>query len=154
MHSLILVTNNNSWSNTSCAIQHFSAVTDHPDWIMHLHLRSIVRSICACHFLTYCPDFPTYVNNACHLLSPAFLHRSHSCCKWSDSTIFGTLVQSFECATEAVASVCIAHANDKSLICAIPFLEYICLACDIPLRINIHHAVPIKKQQPSFSVNL
>ena len=59
----------------------FSAGTVHPDRIMHPHLRSIVRSICACHFLTYCPDLPTYVNNACHLLSPAFQHRGHSCCK-------------------------------------------------------------------------
>ena len=154
MPSLIQVTNNNSWNNTSCAILHFSAATNHPDRIMHPHLGSIGRSICACHFLTYCPDLPTYVNNACHLLSPAFLHRGHSCCKWSDSTIFGMLVQSFECAAEAVTSVSIAHANDKSLNCAIPFLEYICLACDIRLCINIHHAVSIKKQQPSFCANL
>ena len=37
----------------------FSAATNHPDRIMHPHLGSIGRSICACHFLTYCPDFPT-----------------------------------------------------------------------------------------------
>jgi hypothetical protein len=154
MPSLILLTNNNSWNKTSCAILHFSAATNHRDRIMHPHLGSIGRSICACHFLTYCPDLPTYVNNNCHLLSPAFLHRGNSCCEWSHSTVCGTLVQSFECAAEAATSVSVAHANDKSLNCVILFLEYMCFTCDICLCINIHHAVSIKKQQPSFCANL
>ena len=154
MPLLLLLTNSNSWKNTSCATLLFSAATNLPDRFMQPHLGSIGRPICACHLFTSCSDLPTYFNNACHLLSPAFLHRGHFCCKWSDSTIFGTLVQTFECANEAVTFVCIAHANDKSLNSTIPFLEYICLACDIPLCISIHHAVPIKKQQPSFSENL
>ena len=93
-------------------------------------------STCACHFFTSSPDWPTHVNKACHLLSPAFVPGGHSCCKKSDLTIFTTSVQSSKMTTDSATSVCIAHANGRSLICQVPCLNTIALHLILPFVLS------------------
>ena len=79
MPSLLLLTHSNSWNNISCAIVHFLQQQIFLTELCNPPLGITSCSTCACHFFTSSPDSPTHVNKACHLLSPASLHRGHSC---------------------------------------------------------------------------
>ena len=106
------------------------------DSIMQSHMGPNCCPVYACYLCTSSPDSPTHVNKACHLLSPVFVPSGHSCCKKTDLTIFRTSVQSSKMATDSATSVCIAHANGKSLICQVTCLNTIALHLILPFVVS------------------
>ena len=136
MPSLLLHAHSNCRHNISCAIDLFLQQQIFLTESCNPTLGTICCSTCACYFITSSSDWPTHFNKACHLLSPAFVPGGHSGCKKSDSTIFTTSVQPSKMTTDSATSVCIAHANGRSLICQVPCLNTIALHLILPFVLS------------------